>query len=165
MNLLLVDLNLFFVVFFTAEMVLKLTAYGWKYYWYIAWNKFDFIIVMMSLAAVDEALLESIGINVTILRIMRVLRLFRLVKTSASLRSLIKTLIMSMPNIFNTAFLLALIYFTFTIAGMFLFSNVNDGDAINDHANFRSFYIAFMTMVRASTGEAWNLLMHDCIKD
>jgi hypothetical protein len=79
-------MNLFFVVFFTVEMILKITAYGWKYYWYVSWNKFDFVIVIMSLVAVDEELLEGIGINVTTLRIMRVLRLFRLVKTSASLR-------------------------------------------------------------------------------
>lgn len=93
---------------------------------------------------------------------MRVLRLFRLVKTSASLRSLIKTLIMSMPNIFNTAFLLVLIYFTFAIAGMSLFSNVEYVDFLGEHVNFRQFYIAFMTLVRASTGESWNGIMHDC---
>lgn len=50
--------NLVFVVFFTIEMVIKITAYGWKYYWYVNWNKFDFIIVMLSLIAVDEELLE-----------------------------------------------------------------------------------------------------------
>lgn len=134
---LLVDMNVFFVIFFTAEVILKITAYGWKYYWYVAWNKFDFIIVMMSLLAVDEEVLVSMNINVTALRIMRVLRLFRLVKASASLRALLKTLLMSMPNIFNTAFLLVLIIFTFTIAGMSLFGNVPDNEFIDGNVNFR----------------------------
>jgi hypothetical protein len=160
--LLLLDMNLFFVVFFTAEMILKITAYGWKYYWYVSWNKFDFVIVIMSLIAVDEELLEGIGINVTALRIMRVLRLFRLVKTSVSLRALLKTLLMSMPNIFNTAFLLVLVIFTFTIAGMSLFGNVPGDEFIDDNVNFREFYIGFMTLVRAATGESWNGIMHDC---
>ena len=82
--LILVDANLFFVVFFTVEMVVKITAYGWTYYWYVSWNKFDFVIVMLSLVAVDEALLESMNVNVTKIRIMRVARLIRLVKTTES---------------------------------------------------------------------------------
>lgn len=48
------DANLVFVVFFTIEMIVKITAYGRKYYWYVNWNKFDFIIVILSLIAVDE---------------------------------------------------------------------------------------------------------------
>ena len=46
--------NLSFVVFFTLEMTLKLTAYGFKYYWYVNWNKFDCIIVMLSLISLNE---------------------------------------------------------------------------------------------------------------
>jgi len=38
-------------------MIIKITAYGFKYYWYVNWNKFDFIIVLMSLVAVNENLL------------------------------------------------------------------------------------------------------------
>ena len=75
-------------------MVVKLTAYGWKYYWYVNWNKFDFIIVMFSLAAIDEKLLERLNFYVTALRFMRISRLFRMVKTSEGLRSLLKTLYM-----------------------------------------------------------------------
>lgn len=75
--------NSFFVFFFTIEMVLKLTAYGFKYYWYVNWNKFDFIIVILSLVAIDESLLQDkLGINVTALRIIRITRLLRMVKTS-----------------------------------------------------------------------------------
>jgi len=159
------DANLVFVVFFTVEMVVKLTAYGWKYYWYVNWNKFDFIIVMFSLAAIDEKLLEKLNFNVTALRIMRISRLFRMVKTSEGLRSLLKTLYMSMGNIFNTAALLTLILFTFSVAGMSLFGEVPEADFVNEHVNFRSFYLAMITLFRASTGESWNAIMHACMDD
>jgi hypothetical protein len=46
--------NKIFVAFFTGELIIKITAYGFKYYWYVNWNKFDFIIVIMSLVALDE---------------------------------------------------------------------------------------------------------------
>jgi voltage-dependent calcium channel L type alpha-1D len=91
--------NLFFVIIFTCEMALKITAYGFMYYWHVNWNKFDFIIVVMSLVAVNESLMQSINFNVTALRIIRVSRLLRMVKTSQGLRSLLKTLYMSLSNI------------------------------------------------------------------
>jgi fumarate reductase subunit C len=71
-----------FVVIFFIEMILKITALGFTYYWHVNWNKFDFIIVLMSLVALDGRLLESVGFNVTALRIIRVSRLLRMVKTS-----------------------------------------------------------------------------------
>jgi hypothetical protein len=156
--------NKFFVGFFTLEMVLKITAYGIQYYWYVNWNKFDFIVVIFSLIALDEQALSNLGFNVTALRIIRVSRLLRMVKTSEGLRTLLKTLYMSIGNILNTAALLALIIFTFTVAGMSLFGEVPDGEFINENVNFRSFYIAVMTLWRASTGESWNGIMHDCNK-
>ena len=158
------DANLVFVVFFTIEMIVKITAYGWKYYWYVSWNKFDFVIVILSLVAVDEQLLEQLNFNVTALRIMRVSRLFRMVKTSKGLMTLLKTLFMSMGNIFNTAALLTLILFTFSVAGMSLFGTVPYNEFVDDNVNFKSFYIAMMTLFRASTGESWNGIMHDCFE-
>lgn len=143
-------------------MSLKITAYGFKYYWYVNWNKFDFIIVMMSLIAMDEELLEKLNFNPTALRIIRVSRLLRMVKTSEGLRTLLKTLFMSLGNILNTAALLMLIFFTFSVAGMGLFGVVEDGDFIDKNVNFRSFYIAMMTLSRAATGESWNGIMHEC---
>ena len=69
---------------------------------------------------------------------------------------------MSLPNIGNTAALLMLIIFTFSVAGMSLLGNVEGDEFIDDNVNFRSFYIGFMTLFRAATGESWNGIMHDC---
>jgi len=154
--------NTSFVVFFTAEMILKITAYGFEYYWYVNWNKFDFIIVLMSLVALDETLLEKLNFNPTALRIIRVSRLLRMVKTSEGLRTLLKTLFMSLGNIINTAALLTLILFTFGVAGMSLFGNIEHDEFINHNVNFESFYLSMMTLWRASTGESWNGIMHEC---
>lgn len=103
--------------------------------------------------------------NVTALRIIRVSRLLRMVKTSEGLRTLLKTLFMSMGNIINTALLLGLVLFTFTVAGMSLFGTVqDDGEFIDENVNFRGFYISIMTLWRASTGESWNGIMHSCTR-
>ena len=156
--------NWIFVIFFTGEMIIKLTAYGMKYYWYVNWNKFDCIIVMMSLIALDERALEDLNFNVTALRIIRVSRLLRMVKTSEGLRTLLKTLFMSLGNILNTAGLLSLILFTFSVAGMSLFGpiKITQDGFINKNVNFRGFYDSMLTLWRAATGESWNGIMHAC---
>jgi len=154
--------NKIFVAFFTGELMIKITAYGFKYYWYVNWNKFDFIIVLMSLVALDEQLLADLNFNVTALRIIRVSRLLRMVKTSEGLRTLLKTLFMSLGNIINTSMLLVLILFTFSVAGMSLFGRVKDNEFLNKNVNFRSFYLSMLTLWRASTGESWNGIMHEC---
>ena len=153
--------NTFFIVFFVLEGSMKIIAYGFKYYWYINWNKFDFVVVFLSLIVVEESWLEALGINTSALRIIRVMRLFRLIKVSDSLRSLLKTVIISMANIFTTALLLLLLLFTFSIVGMSLFGSQPDGGSYDDNANFKTFYNAMFLLFRCSTGEAWNSVMHD----
>lgn len=154
--------NQLFVVFFTGELIIKITAYGFKYYFYVNWNIFDSIIVFFSLIALNEGLLKELDFNVTALRIIRVSRLLRMVKTSEGLRTLLKTLFMSLGNIFNTSMLLLLILFTFSVAGMSLFGELEDNEFLNENVNFRSFYMAMLTLWRAATGESWNGIMHEC---
>lgn len=158
----LVYANNTFVIVFTFEMILKIIAYGFSYYWHVNWNKFDFIIVIMSLLALDETLLRDLNFNVTALRIIRVSRLLRMVKTSQGLRSLLKTLFLSLGNILQSAALLMLILFTFTVAGMNLFGNLKYGEFITKNANFETFYISLSTLWRACTGESWNGIMQEC---
>ena len=67
--------NLVFVVIFTIEMVLKISAYGIKYYWHVNWNKFDCIIVVLSIITL---FLDNSGIST--LRFIRATRLLRMVK-------------------------------------------------------------------------------------
>jgi hypothetical protein len=86
-----------------------------------------------------------------------------MLKTSKGLATLMKTLFMSIGNIINTGMLLLLILFTFAVAGMSLFGTMEfEGDFNNENVNFKSFYLSAMTLWRASTGESWNGIMHEC---
>ena len=157
--------NKTFVVIFTFEMLLKVIAHGFTYYWHVNWNKFDFVIVIMSVIAANDDLIQQLNFNVTALRIIRVSRLLRMVKTSEGLRSLLKTLYLSLGNILTTASLLTLILFTFTVAGTSLFGMIvpNDNlEFITKDCNFLTFYDSMMTLWRSCTGESWNGIMHEC---
>jgi hypothetical protein len=153
------NFNIFFVIVFATECFLKLVAYGIIYFWHENWNKLDLIIVILSLVSLDP---KIFNFNVTALRVIRVARLLRMIKASRGLRHLLKTLYMSLENILNVGMLLSLIFFTFTVAGMDLFGNVPYRENITVEANSRSFYKAFLTLIRCSTGENWNYIMMEC---
>ena len=75
---------------------------------------------------------------------------------------MLKTLYMAYNNIQNTLMIFVLFIFVFAVAGMDLFGEFMHGDEqVGRHANFSTFYLAFSTLVRCSTGENWNGIMHD----
>lgn len=148
--------NLVFVCIFTMEAILKLIGLGPTYYFYIDWNKFDFAVVILSLVSIGGS---NSDFNLTALRIIRVARLLRMIKSSKELQSLLMTLYLAMNNIANVALLFMLIIFTFAVAGMTLFGDIEQGHTgmINyENLNFRSFYNSGSTLIRSSTGESWN---------
>ena len=67
----------------------------------------------------------------------------------------------SLPSLINVGSLLLLLYFIYGVVGTELFSDVEFGDFLNEHANFKTFYISLLTLFRCSTGESWNGVMHD----
>ena len=113
---------------------------------------------MLSVMFISE---DTAFINATILRVLRIARLFRIVKTSKGLRRLFYTMITSLPSLVDVGALLLLLLFVYGVAGMDLFAGIKEGDHITKHANFKSFYVGVITLIRASTGESWNGLMHD----
>ena len=65
------NLNLFFIVIFTAEMLLKMFALR-HYYFTEPWNLFDFVVVMLSLAGLFlKDLIEKYFVSPTLLRVVR----------------------------------------------------------------------------------------------
>lgn len=76
---------------------------------------------------------------------------------------MLKTLIMAYNNIKNTMMIFFLFIFVFTVAGMDMFGNLDcvDCEEVTINANFKTFYIGFSTLVRCSTGENWNMIMHE----
>lgn len=69
-----------------------------------------------------------------------------------------------MNNILIVATLFMLIIFTYAVAGMQLFGDIEKGEMINyENLNFRTFYLSVSVLIRSATGESWNMIMHDCV--
>ena len=147
------NLNLSFIVIFTAEMLLKMFALR---HLYLAdpWNLFDFIVVLLSLAGLFLSdLIEKYFVSPTLLRMVRVAkvgRVLRLIKGAKGIRTLLFSLIMAFPALVNICLLLFLVMFIFAVFGMSLFRNVKIRPGFDDVHNFQTFFKTFTLLFQVS---------------
>jgi voltage-dependent calcium channel L type alpha-1D len=155
-------INNIFAAVFTTEAVLKFIAYGSAYF-EDKWNKFDFCVVIATLASnVVESLTGThVKSLAMIVRVIRVTRILRLVKASKGIRHILLTLYIALPGLSNITSILFLMLFIYATMGVQMFATVALGDNIDTHTNFQNFGTAFLFLMRAATGEAWNACMHD----
>ena len=87
---------------FVVEIVLKLIAFGWRFF-RDPWNVFDFLVVGVALVPA--------GAGLEVLRALRVLRVLRLISQLPQLRKVVGALLAAVPGILSTGALLALIFY------------------------------------------------------
>ena len=114
------------------------------------WNLFDFVVVLLSLAGLFLSdLIEKYFVSPTLLRVVRVAkvgRVLRLIKGAKGIRTLLFSLVMSLPALLNICLLLFLVMFIFAVFGMSLFKNVQVRGGFNDVHNFKTFFkVRFLT--------------------
>uniref|UniRef100_A0AAF5DMJ9 Voltage-dependent T-type calcium channel subunit alpha n=1 Tax=Strongyloides stercoralis TaxID=6248 RepID=A0AAF5DMJ9_STRER len=168
-------LNYFFTAVFTLEAAIKLYALGIKTFFMEKWNRLDIFIVILSIAGIifEEFEALELPINPTIIRVMRVLRIARvlkLLKMAKGIRSLLDTVGEALPQVGNLGSLFFLLFFIFAALGVELFgklecSDDHPCDGLGEHAHFKNFGMAFLTLFRIATGDNWNGIMKDALRD
>ena len=147
------NLNLSFIVIFTAEMLLKMFALR-HHYFAEPWNLFDFVVVLLSLAGLFLSdLIEKYFVSPTLLRVVRVAkvgRVLRLIKGAKGIRTLLFSLVMAFPALVNICLLLFLVMFIFAVFGMSLFKNVMIRPGFDDVHNFQTFMKTFTLLFQVS---------------
>lgn len=168
--------NYVFTTVFVIELMMKLFALGIRRYMSERWNRLDVLIVILSIVGILLEEIESklIPINPTIIRVMRVARIVRvlkLMKMASGMRALLNTVMQALPQVGNLGLLFFLLFFIFAALGVELFGRLEcDNDfhpcqGMSEHANFQSFGIAYLTLFRVATGDNWNALMKDTLRD
>lgn len=154
--------NYIFAGIFTVECVLKIFALRTNY-WGDRWNCFDFTCVVATIVGIVVSRASNVRIDpiIQVIRIFRIARLFRLLRFLKGLNKIFMALFMSLPKLMNVLLILFLLLILYSILGVSLFSTTKLGETLNVHANFQNFLLAFITLFRASTGEAWNEIMHE----
>uniref|UniRef100_A0A8C0APS8 Voltage-dependent T-type calcium channel subunit alpha-1H n=1 Tax=Buteo japonicus TaxID=224669 RepID=A0A8C0APS8_9AVES len=149
--------NYVFTIVFVFEAVLKLVAFGFRRFFKDRWNQLDLAIVLLSIVGITLEEIEmnaALPINPTIIRIMRVLRIARGMTCSVG----------------NLGLLFMLLFFIYAALGVELFgkldcSEENPCEGLSRHATFTNFGMAFLTLFRVSTGDNWNGIMKDTLRE
>ncbi|KAM9785292.1 voltage-dependent T-type calcium channel subunit alpha-1H isoform 1-T2 [Syngnathus typhle] len=168
--------NYLFTCIFIIEALLKLMAFGIHRFFKDRWNQLDIAIVALSIMGIileELKMSASLPINPTIIRIMRVLRIARvlkLLKMATGMRSLLDTVMQALPQVGNLGLLFMLLFFIYAALGVELFGKLecndhNPCEGLSRHATFENFGMAFLTLFRVSTGDNWNGIMKDTLRE
>jgi len=165
MSFVLNTLDVTFSTIFAIEAILKICAAGFSKYWMDDWNKFDFLVVVLS--AIGQMGGSVVG-GFNVIRVFRIGRVLRLVQRAERLRELFQTLWWSMPALWNVGSLLMIILFIYAIIGMSFFGNfgyMNEAtgrvelrEPLSQIVNFQTFPNAMLLLWRVMTGDEWGVL-------
>lgn len=143
--------NIVFVILFTFEMSMKMYALGFQGYFMSMFNRFDCIIVILSIFEVILTLTEVIPpLGISVLRCARLLRVFKVTRYWKSLSDLVQSLLNSLKSIVSLLVLLFLFIVIFSLLGMQLYGgkfNFPEGKPRN---HFDTFWVALVTVFQVS---------------
>ncbi|ESN95162.1 hypothetical protein HELRODRAFT_87061, partial [Helobdella robusta] len=157
-------INSIFIAIFSCECLMKLAALR-IYYFKEPWNVFDFCVVALSILGTCLAMKEIIEkyfFSPTLLRVVRVFRvgrILRLVKSAKGIRTLLFSLAVSLPALFNIGLLLFLIMFIYAIFGMSFFMHVKYNAGIEELFNFETFGKSMTLLFQISTSAGWDSVL------
>ena len=154
-------LNLYCTMFFVLEMVLKLFALGVQDYWADTFNRFDGLIVTLSLVELSMPG-ESGGLSV--FRALRILRVFKVTKSLGDFKKVLLTIFSVLPELGNFFGLLCLFIFFFAVLGLHLFGGSFSTLEEYPRDNFDTFGTALLTVFQILTGENWNAVMYNTVE-
>lgn len=161
------EMNNIFNYVFIIEAVLKIYVYRCSYF-KNGWNILDFVIIIYSLISLllkSFLALVSQIIDSSIFRVIRVARILRLLKKTQSLNRIFKLFINSIPGVINIALLYFILLFIYSVIGMSIFSYIKSQEVIGLKWNFQNFLNSLVMLIRVTSGEGWNIIMHECIKE
>lgn len=138
------------VLFFLAEAAIKIGASGWRRYWASNWNRFDFLIVVISLPALAGPILGSQDFAfILVLRLGRLFRLFRVLAFIPNLDHLVLGIRRALKASVGVFLALLLAILILAVGASLLFRDV-------DPENFGNPLVSAYSVFKVFTVEGWH---------
>eukprot|EP01064_Diplonema_japonicum_P002892 TRINITY_DN1187_c2_g1_i1.p1 TRINITY_DN1187_c2_g1~~TRINITY_DN1187_c2_g1_i1.p1 ORF type:complete len:1952 (+),score=341.45 TRINITY_DN1187_c2_g1_i1:184-6039(+) len=152
-------LNYIFVGIYVLECGAKMIGYGVAGYFKDPWNRFDFVVLGISITGL------VVGASLTVFRVLRMLRVLRLFHMSKGLNKMFSALLYALPPLFNIGLLVLCVFFVFGVTGVDLFGrlDIDLNPYLNRYVNFRNLAEAALLLFQISTGELWIQVMNGCM--
>jgi hypothetical protein len=140
-------MDVIFTIVFTCELLVKVIALGFIMhdgsYMRSGWNNLDFVIVIVSIVALDNRYNPSLTLGASgnpavqslrSLRTLRALRPLRMISRNPGLKLVVNALVASIPNILNVVMVVILFFLIFAIVGVNYFKGRFMHCAVNGDA-------------------------------
>ena len=132
-------LDRLFMAIFIIEMIMKLYAFGGRFF-KNGWNTFDLIIITIASVSIFSYLI--------ILRAFRLFRLLKYVKRFGKLKQIINTFVALLPSFGAALAFFAIFFYVFAIMGVSLFGEMFD-------TTFGDLGIALFSLLQVMTLDNW----------
>lgn len=166
-------LNYIMIAIFTIENLIKLSAYQ-KHYFHSKKCRYEGIILILIWADIiikrivsppEDHIKNSYIIFEAIVKGLQATRIYRIFKRIQSVKQIYDTLFHIFPTLLNMLLLIILILYMYAVVGMDVFAYLKPQLNINGiDMHFRTFPIAFFTLVRVATSETWFLVFSDAAR-
>uniref|UniRef100_A0A6U0LD41 EF-hand domain-containing protein n=1 Tax=Percolomonas cosmopolitus TaxID=63605 RepID=A0A6U0LD41_9EUKA len=158
----------FVMLVLLLECVLKIMSYGVRLYFSSLWHVLYSVILSGMLVAFAVCLIiygvkyEPIRLSMKVAsRLLLLIRIIKIAMIFQSVRFMLETLYSAIPSLFNTFLVLLLVFLSYALVGLQLFSQTKYQDFIGINMNFRSMHKGLITLIRVLTLENWNGLMYN----
>lgn len=139
--------DVLFTLIFVFEAVVKISVLGWRGYWHAAWNRFDFIVLLIALPSLAGPFLQHSMATSTILalRSMRLFKSLKMFQFIPKINSLLNGVRLAMKSSFLVIVAFVLFLVIFSILSSTIFGKVAPGyfsnPAMSIYSLFRLFTI------------------------
>ena len=157
------NMNLLFNYVFIVEAVLKIYAYRCDYFTN-GWNLLDFVVVceaLITLLLKNYVSFLNDELETALFKTLRVGRVLKLLKNTEKLRKIMILFFNCMPVVMNVLFLYFILIYVYSIIGMSIFYDLKYQTIISEKWNFKNFVNSFLILIRISSGEGWNIILHE----
>ncbi|XP_038575153.1 voltage-dependent T-type calcium channel subunit alpha-1I-like isoform X2 [Micropterus salmoides] len=156
-----------FIMF--IEVMKNLVQLGIREFIKMSWNLLDVAVLVVSIVSIvlhQINMADIVPINPSILGVCRILRVVPVLKVR-KLRILLKTIIKTLSQVGNICVIFMLSFGIYAAVGVELYECSDDHPCLglHDEANFRHFGVALITLYGLCTGDNWNVIMKDTLRE
>jgi voltage-gated cation channel len=169
---------------FIVEMLFKWFGIGLKGYYTDPWSLLDFLIVIIQILSI--ALPSDAASTLRVLRSLRALRPLRAISRFPAVRTIVNSVVYSIPQILNVGIICGIFWLIFSIIGVTLFNgkffrcihnitlaqvplNLSECNAnqsttwVNSKINFDNVAIGYLALFQVATFQGWMEIMQDSV--
>lgn len=156
--------DVFYFIFlglYSIEITVKITGYGFHKWRLSRWNLYDLVITALALITLIP---RFVGHQLWTLRLEKFLLItisFRLAQRLNSLQVLFQGLAIAFGSILNITAVFMVVLTVYAVMFRELFGMTRLGPSTSGLANFETFGNTMLMLIRMTTGENWDFVMHD----